>query len=212
VQKLFLPGFGASASLYRGALAPGWSALEPPSFRCTRGRFASYREWLGGELARREGQVWLAGHSMGGALAVLAAADDPEKVTRLTLISPAGLPLRKPVVYSLRDFAGQAASGRYARGEAIGAVRRLLAAPRDAIRLAREVRALDLSREMARVSRSGVQVEVVACATDTLVTPSQCRRQAQLLGARYRQLTVLGGHMWMLEGPELLASVLRPTA
>jgi pimeloyl-ACP methyl ester carboxylesterase len=209
VEKLFLPGFGAPAGLYRAALSAGWTALEPPSFRTARGTLAAYRVWLAKELDRHERPVWLAGHSMGGALAVLAASERPESIGRLTLISPAGLPLRKPMLASLGEFAGQLVSGGYACADAVAAIGGALAAPRSALRLAREIRALDLSPEMERVRRSGVPVEVVACSTDTLVTPSHCRRQAQLLGARYRQLPLLGGHMWMLEGPEHLATVLR---
>jgi pimeloyl-ACP methyl ester carboxylesterase len=194
--------------LYRPALAPGWTALEAPSFRATRGALASYRAWLAAELERREEPVWLAGHSMGGALAVLAAAERPERFGRLTLISPAGLPLRKPMAASLADFARQLASGSYPSADAVAAIARALAAPGAALRLAREVRALDLSGEMATVRRGGVPVEVVACVSDTLVTPAHCRRQAQLLGARYRQLPLVGGHMWMLARPEHLAAVL----
>jgi len=208
VDRLFLPGFGAPAGLYRPALAPGWTALEAPSFRATGGSLASYRAWLAGELSQRDEPVWLAGHSMGGALAVLAAAERPDRIARLTLISPAGLPLRKPMVASLADFARQLATGRYPSTDAVTAIGRALTAPRAALRLAREVRALDLSHEMEAVRRGGAPVDVVACASDTLVTPAHCRRQAQLLGARYSQLPLLGGHMWMLAGPEHLAAVL----
>jgi pimeloyl-ACP methyl ester carboxylesterase len=208
VDRLFLPGFGAPAGLYRPALAAGWMALEPPPFRSTRGALASYRAWLEEELDRRVQPVWLAGHSMGGALAVLAAADRPERVARLTLISPAGLPLQKPMGASLADLGRQFAARSYAAADALAAVSRALAAPRSALRLAREVHGLDLSLEMERVRRSGVPVEVVACASDTLVTPSHCRRQAQLLGAQYRHLSLQGGHMWMLAAPDQLAAVL----
>ena len=145
---------------------------------------------------------------MGGALAVLAAAEHPHRIARLTLISPAGLPLRKPMEASLADFARQLASGRYPSADAVAAIGRALVAPRAALRLAREVRALDLSHEMETVRRGGVPVEVVACASDTLVTPANCRRQAELLGGRYHQLPLRGGHMWMLAGPEHLAAVL----
>jgi pimeloyl-ACP methyl ester carboxylesterase len=208
VDRLFLPGFGAPAGIYRPALAAGWTALELPPFRRTGGVLASYRAWLALELDRADGKVWLAGHSMGGALAVLAAAERPERIGRLTLISPAGLPLQKSMTASLADFARQVVSSRYAGADSLVAVGRALAAPRAALRLAREVHALDLSAEMERVRRSGCPVEVVACATDTLVTPSHCRRQAQLLGADYRRLPLRGGHMWMLTAPEQLAAVL----
>lgn len=208
MDRLFLPGFGAPARLYRRALAAGWIVLEPPSFRGTRGALGAYRAWLEQELDHLDRPVWLAGHSMGGALAVLAAAERPDRIARLTLISPAGLPLQKPMAASVAEFARQLASGSYAGADAVVAIARALAAPCSALRLARRVRALDLTLEMEHVRRSGVPVEVVACATDTLVTPLHCRRQAQLLGARYRGLHLPGGHMWMLAAPEQLAAVL----
>ena len=172
MDRLFLPGFGAPAGLYRPALAAGWivarAAVVSRHPRCARRRIepGSSRS-----STAPDGPVWLAGHSMGGALAVLAAAERPERIARLTLISPAGLPLQKPMAASLADFGRQLASGSYAGADAVVAVGRALAAPRSALRLAREVRALDLTLEMERVRRSGVPVEVVACATDTLVTP-----------------------------------------
>ena len=208
MDRLFIPGFGAPAGLYRPALADGWTALELPRFREMQGVLRAYRAWLESELDRLDGDVWLAGHSMGGALGVLAAATRPERIARLTLISPAGLPLQKSMTASLADFARQVASSRYAGADALVAVGRVLAAPRAALRLAREVHALDLTLEMERVRRSGCPVEVVACASDTLVTPSHCRRQAHLLGANYRRLALHGGHMWMLTAPEQLAAVL----
>jgi len=209
MDKLLLPGFGAPARLYRRLLVPGWTVLEPPSFRSAGAGLRSYRAWLEEELRRRGDPVWLAGHSMGGALAVLAAADDPGRIAGLTLISPAGLPLRKPVAASAADLVRQVAGGRYRAGDAAWALAQVLAAPRAAFALAREVRALDLSAEMERIRRSGLPVEVVSCSTDTLVTPSQCRRQAALLGARHRQLLLPGGHMWMLGRAEQLAAVLQ---
>ena len=174
-----LPGWGAPGSLYTPGLAPGWTVLEPPSFAATRGSLGSYRSWLLSELGRRTVPSCLAGHSMGGELAVLAAAAAPEMVSRLVLISPAGLPLRKPMTASLGRFASQAATGRYASTEMVAAVGRVARAPRAALRLARAVRSLDLEQEMRAVRASGVPVEVVGCATDTLVTrPTPARSPA----------------------------------
>jgi pimeloyl-ACP methyl ester carboxylesterase len=210
MERLFLPGWGAPGSLYTPGLAPGWTALEPPSFAVTRGSLGSYRSWLLSELERRTVPSCLAGHSMGGALAVLAAAAAPELVSRLVLISPAGLPLSKPMTASLARFASQAATGCYASTEMVAAVGRVARAPRAALRLARAVRALDLEQEMRAVRASGVPVEVVGCATDTLVTPANCRSVARLLGGSYRELTCSGGHMWMLDAWPTLAGILGP--
>src|SRR6185437_7191799 len=84
-------------SLYRRGMPAGWTVLEPPSFRRTGGDFEAYREWLRAAIAGQGEPVALAGHSMGGALAVLAALEQPERIERLILFSPAGLPLRRPI-------------------------------------------------------------------------------------------------------------------
>jgi pimeloyl-ACP methyl ester carboxylesterase len=198
VRKLFLPGFGASGRLYARGLGDDWRALEPPSFGSTNGALASYRDWARRELRRDDDRVWLAGHSMGGALAVLAAAADPERVARLTLVSPAGLPLRKPIPASLARFVVQVARRRYDLGEIRREVGQAFRAPRAALRLAQSLRRLDLTAELRGLRKAGFQAEVVACSTDSLVTPAHCRTVAELIGADYRELELDGGHMWML--------------
>ena len=64
--------WGAPARLYVPGLPEEWHALELPSFRKTRGDLSTYRAWLVEEIAGI-GPVALAGHSMGGALSLLAA-------------------------------------------------------------------------------------------------------------------------------------------
>ena len=171
---LFLPGWGAPAALYAPALPASWSVLEPPSFAVSGGTLAPYRRWLELEL-RGRGRSPLAGHSMGGALAIMVAADTPELVKRLVLIAPAGLPLDKPIRLSLRDFLRQLASGDYPYRLAFGAMLALARAPRCAFALAEQVRKLDLRRECARVRAAGIPTTVIGCATDTLVTPHRTR-------------------------------------
>ena len=196
-SRLFLPGWGAPAALYASGLPASWSVLEPPSFAASGGSLSAYRRWLELEL-RGRGRSSLAGHSMGGALAILAAAEMPELVERLVLIAPAGLPLDKPIGHSLHDFLGQLGSGDYPGRTALAAVLGLLRAPRSALALARHVRALDLLRECARVRAAAIPTTVIGCVTDTLVTTDTTRALAAALGARYEELDLRGGHMWML--------------
>src|SRR5262245_55417970 len=91
----------------------GWTVLRPPTFGRTDGDLRRYVDWLRGVLGSERGPVALGGHSMGGALAVLAAHDEPQRVDRLLLVSPAGLPLTKPMGASFRDFLRQLARRSY---------------------------------------------------------------------------------------------------
>jgi pimeloyl-ACP methyl ester carboxylesterase len=200
-SALFLPGWGAPATLYEPGLPPEWRALEPPSFAASGGSLAAYSHWLGIELHRR-GRSPLGGHSMGAALAILAAAECPELVERLVLVAPAGLPLQKPIV------ARQVMRGVYPKGTAARALTAIARAPRAALALAEEVRALDLRGECARIRAAGIPVVVVGCSSDTLVTRGHSRMLADALGADYRELSLAGGHMWMLRAHDLLAGVL----
>jgi pimeloyl-ACP methyl ester carboxylesterase len=207
IRRLFVPGWGASTMFYEPALAPAWEVAAPPSFRRGGGRLERYVRWLVRELDAGEGAVVLGGHSMGGALAVLAALERPARISELVLVQPAGLPLTKPVRRSLAAFAGQVARGEVPRSEARRGAAAVLAAPRAALRLARDVRALDLARQLQQLQQLGIPCRVVGCVTDTLTPVAHCRRIADLAGAAYRELDVSGGHMWMLRSPGVLAEV-----
>jgi pimeloyl-ACP methyl ester carboxylesterase len=134
---------------------------------------------------------------MGGALAVLAALERPGRIESLALISPAGLPLTKPIAASAAAFVGQMLARRYPTADCIRSIGNILVAPRSALRVAQRVRALDLTQQMLRLRESGIAVRVIGCSTDTLVTASHSKRAARLLGAGYRELDVEGGHTWM---------------
>ena len=146
---------------------------------------------------------------MGGALAVLAAASTPERVERIVLVSPAGLPLSKPLRMIVRDFLRAARDGRYRRDDLLFPLTRLARYPRAAAQLARVLRELDLSHEMARVRALGVPAVVIGCSTDTLTPPATSLRTAELLGGRYREVGYDGGHVWMFGNWERLARELR---
>jgi pimeloyl-ACP methyl ester carboxylesterase len=208
VSGVFVPGWGAPKGLYTMGLPAGWEALEPPRFRETRGRLPAYRQWLGEEISVREPSVTLAGHSMGAALAILAAVDLPGAVERLILLSPAGLPLGKPLRASLATFAGQVLHGWYPAGELARAVSDVAGAPRAALNLAQAIHDLDLTHELERLRATGLAITVVGCSADRLTTPDHCRRMAALLGASYRELEARGGHIWMIAEPRLLSRAL----
>jgi pimeloyl-ACP methyl ester carboxylesterase len=203
-ERLFLPGWGVRGRLYEPGMPAGWTALEPPAFHRTAGSFDSYLEWIVDEVDRRPGPIQLAGHSMGGALAIAAAASRPARVRRLVLISPAALPLSKPMRESAARLGSQAMRGLYPASTVARFVLEVGRAPVKAHRVARAVHAVDLSREMTLVREASIPSTVIGCATDTIVTPAHCRAAAELLGAEYRELPFQGGHMWMLRKWPLL--------
>jgi pimeloyl-ACP methyl ester carboxylesterase len=203
-RGLFVPGWGAPSSLYRRGLPPGWEVVEPPSFRQTRGDLDRYREWLSAELAARGEPVMLAGHSMGGALSVLAAVERPELVERLVLFSPAGLPLRKPIAAIALTGLGQVLRGCYPPGALRQMFARKAAAPGATLRLARRVHQLDLTPQLELLRAQGIPCTIVACTGDRLATPTHCRHYAGLLAADYRELEAPDGHIWLITRPERL--------
>jgi pimeloyl-ACP methyl ester carboxylesterase len=208
MQRLFVPGYGARAGVYRGAVPGSFDILEPPTFASTRGSIAAYRSWLAAECHSRRGPLLLAGHSFGAALAVLAALDRTLDVAGLVLVGPAGLPLSKPIPAMFWDFTRHAAAGWFPPGEARRSVRQFVSHPRFARRLGLDVRRLDLTAEFRQLRERQVPCVVVAASTDTLTTPGLCRRAARLCGGDYREVDAGGGHLWFLRAPALLSAEL----
>ena len=140
---------------------------------------------------------------MGGALAVLAAAERPERIARLTLISPAG-----PAAAEVDDARAWPTSRArlrrrgYAGGRRARRVGRALAAPRAALRLAREVHALDLSLEM----ETGAP-RAASRSRWSRARPTRSSRRRTAAGRRSSSARstagcrLHGGHMWMLAAP-----------
>lgn len=202
-----MPGWAAPARLYVPGLPKGWHALELPSFRKTRGELPAYRAWLVDEIAGR-GPVRLAGHSMGATLALLAALDRPDLVERLTLLSPAGLPLAKPIPSSLVTWVRQVVTGRFPLRQVGRSIVRVGVAPRSALRLGRFVHQLDLRPELERVRPNPVPCTVVGCTTDSMTPTSHCRELATLIGAEYGEVDAGDGHIWPVTHPDLVRAVL----
>jgi pimeloyl-ACP methyl ester carboxylesterase len=202
---LFVPGWGAPASLYRAGLPEGWEVLELPRFRETGGRLHWSLDYVKRAIGAQERPVAVAGHSMGGALAVLAAIDLPQLVERLILVSPAGLPLDKPLRSSALTFLDQLRRGSYP----FAALRRMAIntalAPRSAFTLARAVHDLDLTPALEELGARGVPCTVIASGGDQLVTCRNCREVARLLAAEYREIDAANGHIWPITQPERLA-------
>lgn len=207
MSRVFVPGFGALPAFYRPALSADWTVHEPPSFRRGRSFDARVRA-LAEHVDLLEGPVTLAGHSMGAALAVAVALEQPERIGRLVLVGPAGLPLTKPIRASLSDFLGQVGERAYAPRELARALVSALAAPRSTLALARAVRRLDLRPQLHALDRLGIRTDVIGCVGDTLTPVDHCRRIARLAGAGYREVDARGGHMWMLFEPAAFAAAL----
>jgi pimeloyl-ACP methyl ester carboxylesterase len=146
MRRLFVPGLGAPPSIYARALDASWRVVRAPSFAESGGSLRLHVSALVAELDAANEPATVAGHSMGAAVAVLATLERTEAVARLVLVSPAGLPLTKPIHASLRDFARQLRAGSFPLTATLSAVGSAARAPRAAARLVRKPSARSTSR------------------------------------------------------------------
>jgi pimeloyl-ACP methyl ester carboxylesterase len=80
--------------------------VDLPSLR-RFGRPKELGEWLGGWLDAADlGRVDVAGHSLGGLAAAELAAGRPQRVRRLVLVAPAGIPCNRSIVGRAGPLAG----------------------------------------------------------------------------------------------------------
>ena len=179
-----------------GCRKAGWRSTHRRS-ATTGGRFDALRKWLLAELLPQGLPATIAGHSLGAALAITAAADRPDLVERLILFSPAGLPLSKPMRSSFWLLVKQVVQSLYPAREVGAVVRETIRHPSATYRLSREAHDLDLRDEMTRVAAARIPVQVVACTSDTLTTAAVCQTIAATLGCGYEEIKG-AGHMWML--------------
>jgi len=210
-EAIFIPGWGARARFYAAGLPDGWVAVDPPPFRRARS-LEAFREWLVRELERQPGPIALAGHSMGAALALRAAADDPATVASLVLFAPAGLPLTKTLSRSFATFFREIAAGRFPLRVALEGAAEVVRAPLAALRVGTDVRRLDLTAAMEAVRRAGIPTTIVSAPSDTLVTPAAAQKMAQLTGGELVEVPAVGGHLWMFGDWPRFRAVLRAAA
>ena len=210
LDGIFLGGWSVAAHVYEPGLPAGWSSPEQPGFRETGGRFAAYVEWAAGLVRARGVPTHLAGHSLGGAVAIAVAAREPGLVPRVTCFAPAGLPAQHGLRHAARDVVANGLGLRLGASTASRSAIRALDHPRAALRLAREVERLDLTRELDLLRLAGVELLVVAAAGDRVATPDLCRRLAALGGGRCVVDDGARDHLWVLTSPERLLPFLAP--
>jgi pimeloyl-ACP methyl ester carboxylesterase len=204
-QVVLVHGLTASAHWWRSTV----EALEPDyEVHVIRLPGIPYREaaeWLGDRLIR-EGSAGatVVGHSMGGTVALLAAAEKPEAVGRLALIAPAGIFSSRrrrsfvvPIVRSLGRSPGRLALA--ARDAArIGPVRLW--------RVASDLLASDVSPVLGSVQAPTL---VVWGADDRLLPPTLGSVFADEIPDSRLVVLERCGHIPMLERPDGLNAALR---
>jgi pimeloyl-ACP methyl ester carboxylesterase len=219
---VFVHGWGLSGRAYRAALerlvARGlrvWAPTLPPH---EAGGLAGYAGWLNafcGAVGIDE-PVVLAGHSLGGAVAVQTAHDFSDRVRGLVLVNAIGGAMvprpfwnwgwRLPQeLLPLRD------ATRVVPLVLDSAIANVLRHPRAAWHAAGVARVADLSAELAALEARGVPVVVLWSHDDAFITRDAFDSMCAALGSPVT-VTVAGNHAWLIADPdgfgEVMANVL----
>ena len=186
VHLVDLPGFGAMAR------------------RGRRIALAETGAWLLAWLdAAGIARPALAGHSMGAAIAVRAAAEAPDRIDRLVLVAPAGLLARSLLGYGLPlATALRRAPPRLVSILVRDAVR---AGPLTLLRSTLEVVADDARADLRRVT---VPTLVVAGERDPIVPAAVCDVVREELPAARLVVLPRAGHVPMFDRPDAFAETL----
>ena len=160
--------------------------------------------WLAARLEELDPPVDLAGHSLGGLVAVRVAAARPELVRRLVLVSPPGIrPRRTPAAYAW-PLARTVARSRPAFLARLGRDA-LRAGPVNLVRGGLHVASTDVTRELAAVAAPTL---LVWGARDRLVPVEEAPAWCERLPAARLVVLPHARHVPMVEAPGELAEAI----
>ena len=233
---VFLPGWGSTPWIYRHALARlarTFRVYAPavPGFATAPGRppdnqtLADCSTWLGRFLdATGLGPVTLVGHSFGGALAIRAAHDLPDRVARLVLVNSVGGDVWPDVRGAVPPLGDGPPWERGAATPREALPPRTLASPtpprptaiartdggdREAVGYADPIaRSRDLTAELSRLAQRRLPASLVWSRGDRLIPRASVESLRRLLG-RPPVFTVPGGHGWLITDPEYFGNAMR---
>ncbi|QIX53782.1 alpha/beta hydrolase [Rhodococcus sp. DMU1] len=235
---VFVPGWGLTPWIYRRALAqlarnflvyapaiPGFAGV--PDRPLDERTLTECSAWLGRFLdAAGLGPLTLAGHSFGGAIAIRAAHDLPDRVARLVLVNSVGggawpdistvvPPLDDGPLWERRAAAlGDALSFRMlastmtARRTTPTAFRDRVGGPGTVWRTEPLPQDGDLTAQLNGLARRRLPVSLVWSRGDRLIPRASLESLRDALG-RPPVFTVSGGHGWLITDPEYFGNAMR---
>jgi pimeloyl-ACP methyl ester carboxylesterase len=215
---VFVHGWGLAGRTYRAGLQRlverglrVWAPTLPPN---EAGGLAGYARWLDAFCAAVgiDEPVVLAGHSLGGAVAVQTAHDFSERVRGLVLVNAiGGATVPRPFwnwgwrlpreLLPLRD------ATRVIPLVLDAAISTVLRNPRAAWHAADCARVADLSPELAALEARGLPVVVLWSHDDALITRDAFDSMCAALGSPVT-LTVPGNHAWLIADPDGFGEVM----
>lgn len=212
---LFFPGWASiDASYYRvdRDKADGWQVVIVPYSRLMKsGDPQELLKTLPGFLKEQHLQrVYVAGHSMGGLLALLFAAQHPSTVAHLYLINAAGVYGQETIVNRIRAFS--ISNGRFFRQHPLLLLKstiNLLTKPRWQTKLAR-------FSHLSHVEETAKQLQVtttILWGDNDLVMPLWQGEMLSRWIAGSRLIVIpKGEHDWVLQNPQPLWKELQADA
>ncbi|MFE7421041.1 alpha/beta fold hydrolase [Rhodococcus sp. NPDC057529] len=234
---VFIHGWELAPHVYRHALAqlarnnvrvfapavPGFAGASDRPFE--ERTLDSYVAWLGRFLeAVGIGPVILVGHSFGGAIAIQAAHDLPDRVSRLVLVNSIGGDARpgpgksalsiheRPLWYWGAAALGEALSRNmfsHASATSTHAISpTALRDPGAVWRTAHIARTANLTAELNRIADRGLPVSLLWGRADRLIPRASFESLRESLRTP-PVFTVAGGHGWLINDPKYFGNAMR---